>query len=71
MQFYPRFLSRFELTEIVLTSSEPLQPLNVSLSPRERFEEYLQSRGLRQTSQRRFLSEAVFQEHDHFDADEL
>ena len=53
------------------TSSEPLQPLDVSLSHRERFEEYLQSRGLRQTSQRRFLIDAVFQEHDHFDADEL
>lgn len=53
------------------SSSEPLQPLDVSLSPRERFEEYLQTRGLRQTSQRRFLIEAVFEEHDHFDADEL
>ncbi|MEE2935640.1 MAG: Fur family transcriptional regulator [Planctomycetota bacterium] len=71
MQLYPRFLSRFESTETVSTSSEPLQPLAVSLSPQERFEEYLQSRGLRQTSQRRFLIEAVFQEHDHFDADEL
>jgi len=51
--------------------SEPLQPLDVSLSPQERFEEYLQTRGLRQTSQRKFLIEAVFEEHDHFDADEL
>jgi len=31
----------------------------------------LQTRGLRQTSQRKFLIDAVFQEHDHFDADEL
>ncbi|MCH1494808.1 MAG: transcriptional repressor [Rubripirellula sp.] len=52
-------------------SSESLEPLRVSLSPQERFEEYLQTRGLRQTSQRKFLIEAVFQEHDHFDADEL
>lgn len=58
-------------TEFVSTSPEPLQPLDVSLSPQERFEEYLQTRGLRQTSQRRFLIDAVFQEHDHFDADEL
>ena len=55
----------------VSTSPQPLEPLDVSLSPQERFEEYLQTRGLRQTSQRRFLIEAVFQEHDHFDADEL
>ncbi len=55
----------------VSAPSESLQPLDVSLSPQERFEEYLQTRGLRQTNQRKFLIEAVFQEHDHFDADEL
>ncbi|TWU57420.1 Ferric uptake regulation protein [Rubripirellula reticaptiva] len=53
------------------SASESLQPLSVSLSPQERFEEYLQTRGLRQTSQRKFLIDAVFSEHDHFDADEL
>ncbi|MDA8744184.1 transcriptional repressor [Rubripirellula amarantea] len=53
------------------TSPESLQPLDVSLSPQERFEEYLQTRGLRQTSQRKFLIDAVFDEHEHFDADEL
>ncbi|QDT02650.1 Ferric uptake regulation protein [Rubripirellula lacrimiformis] len=52
-------------------SPESLQPLDVSLSPQERFEEYLQTRGLRQTSQRKFLIDRVFSEHDHFDADEL
>jgi Fur family transcriptional regulator, ferric uptake regulator len=52
-------------------SSEPLERLHVSLSPQERFEEYCQTRGLRQTSQRKYLIEAVFEEHDHFDADEL
>jgi Fur family ferric uptake transcriptional regulator len=51
--------------------SDSLQPLDVSLSPQARFEEYLQTRKLRQTSQRKFLIDAVFQEHDHFDADEL
>ena len=51
--------------------SQPLPPVEVSLSPQERFEEYLQSRGLRQTSQRKFLIEEVFRAHDHFDADEL
>ncbi len=53
------------------TSPEPLQRLNVSSSPQERFEEYLQTRGLRQTSQRKFLVDAVFSEHEHFAADEL
>lgn len=54
-----------------VSSSEPLERLNVSLSPQERFEEYCQTRNLRQTNQRKFLIEAVFEEHDHFDADEL
>lgn len=52
-------------------SPQPLEPLEVSLSPQERFEEYLQSKGLRQTGQRRYLVELVFSQHDHFDADEL
>jgi Fur family transcriptional regulator, ferric uptake regulator len=43
----------------------------VSLSPLERFEEYLQSRGQRNTDQRRFLVERVFSHHEHFDADQL
>jgi len=55
----------------VSSPSDSLQPLDVSLSPQERFEEYLQTRKLRQTSQRKFLIDAVFQEHDHFDAEEL
>ena len=52
-------------------SIRPLQPLDVALSPQERFEEYLQSRGLRQTSQRKFLIHEVFSDHEHFDAEEL
>lgn len=55
----------------VSISPQPLEPLEVSLSPQERFEEYLQSKGLRQTGQRRYLVELVFSQHDHFDADEL
>jgi len=62
--------SQFQLKTPVSTA-DSLEPLNVSSSPQERFEEYLQTRGLRQTSQRKFLIEAVFEEHDHFDADEL
>lgn len=54
------------------TSEEPsLGRVEVSMSPQERFEEYLQSRGLRNTDQRRFLIEQVFKHHEHFDADQL
>ncbi len=53
------------------TGQKPLEPLDVALSPQERFEEYLQSKGLRQTGQRRHLVEIVFSQHEHFDAEEL
>ena len=48
-----------------------LGEVQVALSPQERFEEYLQSRGKRITQQRRILVDYVFERHDHFDADEL
>ena len=48
-----------------------LGEVEVALSPQERFEEYLQSRGKRVTQQRRILVDHVFERHDHFDADEL
>lgn len=48
-----------------------LGEVQVSLSPQERFEEYLQSRGKRTTQQRRALVDFIFERHDHFNADEL
>jgi Fur family transcriptional regulator, ferric uptake regulator len=48
-----------------------LNEVQVSLSPKERFEEYLQSRGKRTTQQRRVLVNFIFERHDHFNADEL
>lgn len=50
-----------------------LGEVRVSMTPQERFEEYLQSRPKpkRMTSQRRVLIDHVFSRHDHFDADEL
>jgi Fur family ferric uptake transcriptional regulator len=48
-----------------------LGEVQVSLSPKERFEEYLQSRGKRTTQQRRALVAFIFERHDHFNADEL
>ena len=48
-----------------------LQPVEVSLTAEQRFSDYLQSRGMRNTEQRRSLLEHVFSEHEHFDADRL
>ena len=48
-----------------------LGTVEVALTPQERFEEYLQSRGMRNTDQRRLLVEHVFSHHEHFDADTL
>jgi Fur family ferric uptake transcriptional regulator len=54
-----------------MTRDFSLGSVQVSLSPRERFEEYLQSRGMRNTEQRRVLLEHIFSHHEHFDADQL
>ena len=43
----------------------------VSLTPMERFEEFLQSKGKRITQQRRILLDHVFKRHEHFDAEDL
>jgi Fur family ferric uptake transcriptional regulator len=48
-----------------------LGTVEVALTPLERFEEFLQSRGKRVTRQRRIIVEQVFARHDHFDADDL
>ncbi len=48
-----------------------LGTVQVSLQPRERFEEFLQSRGKRITQQRREIVDEVFKRHDHFDAEDL
>ena len=48
-----------------------LGTVEVALSPLERFEEYLQSRGKRMTKPQRWLIEHVFSRHDHFDVDQL
>ena len=48
-----------------------LGQVRVSMTPQERFDEYLQSKGKRVTQQRRALVDHVFSRHEHFDADEL
>jgi Fur family ferric uptake transcriptional regulator len=52
-------------------SDESLGQVQVALSPQERFEEFLQSRGMRITQQRKYLIEHVFSRHEHFDAEQL
>jgi len=48
-----------------------LQSVRVPLSPAQRFAQFLQSRGKRNSRQRQLIVEQVFSHHDHFDADEL
>ena len=48
-----------------------LGTVEVALAPRERFEEFLQSRGKRVTKQRQIIVAEVFKRHDHFDAEDL
>ena len=48
-----------------------LPEVQVALSPQERFEEYLQTKSMRNTEQRRILLDQIFHHHDHFDADAL
>jgi len=48
-----------------------LGTVQVALSPRERFEEFLQARGKRITRQRQAIVEHVSSRHEHFDAEQL
>ncbi len=48
-----------------------LGSVEVSLTPHERFEEYLRSRKMRYTQERRALVDHVFSQHEHFDANGL
>ena len=53
------------------TNNFSLESVEVSLSARERFEEFLQSKGKRITRQRRELVDFIFSRHEHFDAEGL
>jgi len=48
-----------------------LGTVEVALTPVQRLEEYLQSKGKRVTQQRRIIVDQVFARHEHFDADDL
>jgi Fur family transcriptional regulator, ferric uptake regulator len=48
-----------------------LRSVEVSLTPMDRFREFLESRGKRLTMQKKALVETVFSRHEHFEADDL
>jgi len=48
-----------------------LSSVEVAQGPLDRFKEYLQTKGMRHTRQRRMIVEQVFRQHEHFDADDL
>ena len=48
-----------------------LGSVTVSASPKEKFREYLATRKQRLTSEREIVIDEVFDDHEHFDADEL
>lgn len=52
-------------------NQQSLSPLNGVRSPEDRFNDFLQSRGMRQTAQRQRLLKCVVKLHEHFDADQL
>lgn len=54
-----------------MTKGFALGTVEVSLTPQQRFEEFLQSRGKRVTQQRRIIVDEVFRRHEHFDAEGL
>jgi Fur family ferric uptake transcriptional regulator len=56
---------------LAMPSSFELGSVQVALSPQERFDEFLQTRGKRNTQQRRVIVEQVFRRHEHFEAEEL
>jgi Fur family transcriptional regulator, ferric uptake regulator len=53
------------------SDAEHLPALRVSASPRQKFEEFLATRGLRLTPERAAIVDEVFSSHRHFDGDEL
>ena len=57
--------------DMAVASEFSLGSVETSLSPQERFEEFLQARGKRVTRQRRVIVDYVAGRHEHFDAEQL
>jgi len=52
-------------------SEATLKPVDVAISPVEKYRDYLATKGLRMTRERAIIIDAVFSSHEHFDADQL
>ncbi|MEX2287220.1 MAG: transcriptional repressor, partial [Planctomycetaceae bacterium] len=48
-----------------------LATVNVAVSPIEKFEEFLRTKGMRLTQERLLIVQEVFADHEHFDAEQL
>lgn len=48
-----------------------LEHVEVAVSPVQKFREYLTTKGKRLTAERESIVEAVFSQHEHFDAEQL
>ncbi len=48
-----------------------LASVDVAVSPREKFQEFLATKGKRLTQERALIVDEVFADHEHFDADQL
>ncbi len=48
-----------------------LESVEVAVSPRDKFQEYLATQGMRLTQERSIILEDVFSQHEHFDADQI
>ena len=67
-------LNKARLPPFIMELTSPsfsLGKVEVASTPAERFEEYLQTKGMRNTEQRRLMIDYVFSQHEHFDADGL
>jgi len=53
------------------TNPYSLSEVKVSQDPLQRYEEFLQSRGMRKSRQKQAIVEEIFSRHEHFDAEEL
>jgi len=48
-----------------------LDSVNISVSPAEKYREFLATKGLRMTPERSIIVEEIFSSHEHFDAEQL
>lgn len=48
-----------------------LESVEVAVSPREKFQEYLATQDMRLTQERSIIVDDVFSQHEHFDADQI